>query len=270
MLNLISNLDESAKLEDIGGFNAVVAWFLHKSFEKFGYPSRLVSCLTNNPIPAADNTLVISAIAMNKMRTNLSYKIMVRRATKRKLAVYIENDIYVGYPYNISFTAPPPRSKGYVWAGWAADPTHCHPNQGGKAVFLDKHYKTLGVEQAKIYHTYLRALPTTSAKIHYKPKTMIPWVELQKIFRKCHFYCCTQYGEAGLTRIEASTCGALLVVPARLYRPRSMGPLSHAVWRTEADLKKILATKTNPQAISAQARKQTWDLVAKRIMARLR
>lgn len=270
MLNLISWLDEGAKLENIKGFNSAVAWFLHKSFEKLGYPSRLVSCLTNKPIPVADNTLVIAATAMTKMRTNLRYRAMVRRATKRKLAVYIENDIYVGYPYGISFTVPPPHNpKGFVWAGWAADPAHCYPDQGEKAVFLDKHYKTLGAEQARIYHTYLRVLPTTGAKIYYKPKTMIPWVEMQKIFRKCHFYCCTQYGEAGLTRIEAAMCGALLVVPARLYKPRTMGPLPHAIWRNEADLRRIMATKTDPQAISAQARKQTWGLVAKRIMDRL-
>ncbi len=246
---------------------------MHKSFEKLGYPSRLVSCLTNKPIPVADNTLIIAATCMTKMRTNPRYIAMVRKATKRKVAVYIENDIYVGYPYDISFTVPPPRSKGFVWAGWAADPTHCYPDQEERAVFLDKHYKTLGAEQARIYHTYLRVLPTTGAKIYRQDiiarKGSIPWVEMQKIFRKCHYFCCTQYGEAGLNRIEASACGALLVVPARLYMPRTMGPLPHAIWRTEAQLKKILTTKTNPQVISAQARKQTWDAVARRIMAKL-
>lgn len=274
MLNLISNLDESVKLEDLRGFNAAVAWFLHKSFEKLGYPSRLVADRNNN-IPIADNTLMISAIGMVRMRTNPRYRAMVRRATKRKLAVYIENDIYVGYPYDISFTVPPPHNpKGFVWAGWAADPTHCYPDQAEKAVFLDKQYATRSIrtELAQIYHTYLRVLPTTGAKIYRRDliiRKMIPWVDVQKIFRKCHFYCCTQYGEAGLTRIEAATCGALLVVPARLYKPRTMGPLPHAIWRNEADLRRIMATKTDPQAISGQARKQTWELVVRRIMARL-
>jgi len=270
MLNLISCLDEGAKLENLCGFNSAVAWSLHKSFEKLGYPSRLVSH-TNNNIPVADNTLVISAIGMVRMRSNPRYRAMVRRATKRKIALYIEDNINVGYPYAISFTVPPPHKGKFVWAGWAADPDHCYPDQGEKAAFLDKQYATRSIrtELARIYQTYRRVLPTTGAKIYYKPKTMIPWMEMQKIFRKCHYYCCTQYGEAGLTRIEAATCGALLVVPARLYKPRSMGPLPHAIWRTEADLRRILATKTDPQAISKQAGRQTWDAVARRIMARL-
>jgi len=58
-------------------------------------------------------------------------------------------------------------------------------------------------------------------------------------------------------------------VPKYLYVPRTMDPLAHAVWETETDLVKIIATESNPKAVNEQARKQTWDLVAKRIMREL-
>lgn len=273
MLNIISNMDEKAKLEDIVAFNQMVAWFLHDAFDKLGYPSRLV-CDESNDIPIADNTLVVSAVAMVKMRTKPDYRTMVRRATRRSVTLYLDADFGdTGYPYNTIFTVVPPSRGGrFVYAGWGADPSYYYPDQKEKAVLLDRQHSYHGfpTEMARIYQTYLQVLPTTGAKIYRPPQTVrIPLRELQEMFRRCHYYCCTQYGDSGLTRIEAATCGALLVVPTRLYMPITMNPLSHAIWRTEADLRKIIATKTNPQAISAQARKQTWDLVARRIMARL-
>ncbi len=273
MLNIISNSNENSKLENIVSFNQMVAWFLHDAFKKLGHPSRLVSD-TSSHIPVADNTLVVSGLAMVRMRTKPGYRAMVRRATRRRVTLYLDADFGdMGYPYNIIFTVVPPVRKGrFVYAGWGADPAYYYPDQREKAVFLDRQhsYRGFPAEMARIYQTYLRVLPTTGAKIYRPPqKVRIPLPELQEMFRRCHYYCCTQYGDSGLTRIEAATCGALLVVPARLYKPRTMGALSHAIWRTEADLRKIMATKTDPKAISIQARKQTWGLAARRIMARL-
>ena len=72
--------------------------------------------------------------------------------------------------------------------------------------------------------------------------------------------------EAGLPRIEAATCGALLVVPEGLYRPRSMDSLEHVRWRTKQELINALAVKTNPVKIRKRALEHSWDKVVKRML----
>lgn len=280
MLNLISNLDEKTKLKELNSFNHVVAWFLHEAFEKMGYPSKLVC--ESGRIPPADDTLIISNTAMLRMRTDSSdYRDMMRRSTRRILALYLDSDDCISAsnarPYDIVLTVVPLRTnnKTFVHVGWGADPRYCYPAQSEKIVFLDRECEVGDLsQQRQLYQVYSRVLPTTGKKIlHYNdlfsPK--IPWMEVQKVFRKCHYYCCTQYGECDISRLEAATCGALLVIPTYLSRlmPRTMGPLTHAIWETDADLRRIIATETDPQAISKQAGKQTWDLVAERIKAYL-
>lgn len=271
MLNIISSLGSDATKDNIGLFNATVAWYLHEEFEKQGYPNRLV-CDLDIQIPYADNTLVISGLAMLNMRNKPRYRNMVRRATGRKLTVYRDSDFAVGYPYNRVFTIAKPSRPGYVYAGWGADSEAYYPDQKEKAVFLDRRhtYNKFPAEMASIYRTYLKVLPKTGAKIYQPPDNNVPTQEWQEMFRRSHYYCCTQYGNAGLTRIEAATCGALLVVPQRLYMPKTMGTLAHAIWKNEAELKKILNTKTDPKAISAQAMEHTWDKAASRIIEGLK
>lgn len=290
MLNIISALDEKSTLKDVNSPHQAYAWFLHDAFEKLGYPSRLVS-QGESRIPPADNTLITSRGAMLKMsdKSSPGYRNMVRGATRRKVALYLNSDFSMGYSYDITFTiVPPPHTPWggkYVFTGAGADPSHCYPgDQGERALFLDRLCHSANphryAEQSRIYQAYLRVLPTTGVKIydHNKrasyfmtPKIFepvnIPWSEMQKIFRKCHYYCCTQWGESGLTRIEAATCGALLLVPKPLYFPRTFSILPHVIWRNEAELKKALAMKTDPEVISRRVKeKHTWDFAARRIM----
>ena len=89
---------------------------------------------------------------------------------------------------------------------------------------------------------------------------------MQKIIRKCHYYCCTQLGESGLTRIEAATSGALLVVPEALYRPRTMDSLECRMWRTRDDLLDILSTDVDVKANREKALVHSWDKVVERMI----
>lgn len=274
LINLISNLDEDAKLEQLYAFNQVVAWFLRDALEKLGHKCRFVKD-HNNTIPLADHSIIISAIATTKMRSKPVYYNAVRKATTGKITLYLDSDFH-GWDklYNSVFTvtAPlPSSSKKFIYAGWGADPTYCYPDQDEKTVFLDRHQNlsSHGQNQAQIWKTYQEVLPATGLKILHATRWM-KWFEIQsQFFRKAHYYCCTQLGESGLTRIEAATCGALLVVPKLLYRPRTMGSLEHIIWETKEDLIAALKLETNPKEISEKAKKHSWNLVAQRIINRI-
>ncbi len=280
MINIISNLNENATLEKCYTFNQVVAWFLHDAFKKIGIESRLINdhyLLSHNP-PKSTHTLIISAAAMSFTRAKPSYIKKIRNHSKEKVALYLDAD-FSGWDkyFDYIFTVVKPRTQNlkYVYAGWGADPTYCFPEQKEKAVFLDalmwgKYSGTLDY----IYEIYDKTLPTLGPKIYnvlptYHNYRRIPWVEMQKILRKCHYYCCTQIGESGLTRIEAATCGALLVVPKPMYRPRTMASLEHIIWETKEDLIAALKLETNPKEISEKAKKHSWNLVAQRIINRI-
>lgn len=286
-INLISNLGEDSKQEDLFVFNHVVAWSLRKAFKKKGVEGNLVrdhDLLTKSP-PKADHTLVISGIAMYYVAGTHRFvrgktptvRSRIRKTSKGKIAVYIDAD----YPqwfkhFDHVFTVVKPRKHPKcVYAGWGADPELFYPDQGKRALFLDSlRYGVYNNKFNHIYDVYKEALPKTGIKT-YNPVPIkgqskrIPWSEYQNMMRKCHFYCCTQLGESGLTRIEAATCGALLVVPRPLYMPRTMASLEHRIWNTKADLVKILNTKTDPKAISKKALLHSWDKVASRILKTL-
>jgi len=287
-INLISNLGEDAKLENVSLFNNTVAWFLRKAFEKKGVEVRFVKehdLLVKSP-PNADHALVISGIAMQYWAGTHRFvrgktptiRSKIRKATKGKIAVYLDSD-YPQWikPFDHVFTVVKPQSKDpkCVYAGWGADPEYCYPDQDEKAVFLDSlMYEFYKGKFNDIYDIYKKVLPTLGLKIYdpwptYHGSTRITWTQVQDILRKTHFHCCTQLGESGLTRIEAATCGALLVVPKPLYRPRTMASLEHRIWSTKEDLIKILKTETDPEAIRKKALQHSWDKVASRIIQTL-
>ncbi len=274
MINLISNLSENAKLEQLYAFNQVVAWFLRDAFTKLGYECRFQRD-HDITIQPADHSIIFSAIAMKRMRSEPTYYNAVRKATKQKVMLYLDSDFH-GWDqlYDIVFTVTnplPSSSKKFVYAGWGADPNYCYPEQDEKAVFLDR-YQDLsarGLAYAQIFKIYKEVLTTTGLKILHTTRWM-KWLEMQsQFFRKAHYYCCTQFGESGLTRIEASTCGALLIVPKLLYMARTMGSLEHVIWSTKEDLIAALKLETNPKEISEKAKKHSWNLVAQRIINRI-
>ena len=66
VINLICNLEDDAKFEDVINFNRTVAWFLREAFEKKGVEASFVRDrgLLLKPPPQADHVLVISNLAM--------------------------------------------------------------------------------------------------------------------------------------------------------------------------------------------------------------
>lgn len=230
-------------------------------------------------IPKADHTLVTSAIAMKAIRKISEYRALVRASTKGKLTVYLDAAYaYWDKLFDRIFTVVQPFLKSspkYVYAGWAADPEYCYPDQGPRAVFCDS--LMYGFYNGRLDHIYKQiedVFTRAPLRIYcpfpdYHNRKVISWLEMQKILRNCQFYMCTQDGEGGLTRIEAATCGALLVVPKPLYRHLTMGSLEHAIWTSKEELRQILNSNTEPEKISRKARIHTWDKVASRILAEL-
>lgn len=294
IINLISNLDTKKGLNSpFLIFNASVGFFLGKALMKKGVKCNLVHDRKMSTATRADHTIAISSRSMLLLRGTgrgkktysetvkkrcRAYRRAVEKRTSGKITVYLDAD-YSGWAEHFDhvFTLVKPRAnanKKYIYAGWGADPKYCHPEQSKKAVFLDSlMYRYYDGKFNKIYDIYKKTLPASGLKI-YNPSPKyhtrrIKWTDFQEILRKCHFYCLTQPGEGGLTRIEAATCGALLVVPKAFSNLRSISSLEHRVWDTQADLVKILKTKTNPKTIRKKALAHSWDKVASRILETL-
>lgn len=302
VINLLCSI-ATPKIDKLFRFNQVVAWNLREAFKKRGYEGRFIYADAKSwrrlEVPSkADHTIAISGASMLLLRGTgrqgrkysaeiqkecKKYREKIRKSTTGKITMYIDADYggWGGYfDHVFTLVKPLPRSsKKYVYAGWGADPKYYYPQQAGPAlprsIFLDclmyGYYKG---KYDKIYDTYKQVLSASKINVHnpladYLKTRRIPWPEMQKILRKCHFYACTQLGEGGLTRIEAATCGAMLVIPRPFYRSRSMGSLEHRIWDTKADLVKILKTKTNPKAIRKKALEHSWDKVASRILKTL-
>ena len=280
MINLIGNLGEDARLEDLNTFNHVVAWFLREALKKQGHESRFVRDHAN-VIPAADHTIVLSGIAMRRIRADPKYREIVRAATKGMMTLYLDAAFaYWDKLFDLIFTVVQPfkkSSKQYVYAGWGADLNYCFPQQKERTVFLDQYQG-----QEPIWKMYKKVLPKAGVKILLhpydtefptvptRPRSRPSWLTMQKrFFRKTWFYLETGSGESGLTRIEAATCGALIVVPKSLYRPLTLASLEHAIWTEEWELRQILKSKPDPEKISRKARVHTWDKVASRILKEL-
>ena len=123
----------------------------------------------------------------------------------------------------------------------------------------------------KAYQIYDSVLPKLDMKI-YNPVPVhgssrrLPYPDYQAILRKCHYFLCTQFGEGGLNRLEAAACGALLIVPAKLYRRRTMQLLNHRLWYTEEELIEALNEDVDVEANRQRALEHTWDKVARRIL----
>lgn len=294
-INLISNLNTEEGLNSqFFIFNMSVGLFLSKALRKKGVECNIVHDRDFSAVAKADHTIAISGRSMLLLRGTSqggkeysnevkkqcrNYRRMVKNFTSGKIAIYLDAD-YSGwaeyFDHVFTLVKPMPNaSKKYVYAGWGADPEYCYPEHSEKAVFLDSlmygYYKE---KYNKIYDTYKEILPTSGLKVYnpipkYHGTKRIKWTEMQEILRKCHFYCLTQPGEGGLTRIESATCGALLVVPEEFSNLRSISSLEHKVWKTKEDLSRILKTETDPQIIRKKALKHSWDKVASRILEAL-
>ena len=277
----MSELDSESKLENIFRPNAVYAWFLNKWFRKVGVDSRLVNDLPTLESNVADHTLITSYRGYYLILNEPGYYEKIRKFTKDKIVNYLCSDHHSGMSehrvkyFDYIFTQVEPhsnRDEKYVYVGWGADPEYCYPEKSEKAVYLDclMHGYYNGVHD-HIYDMYQGVLPRSDIKlIHpipvYRGVQRLGWLKHQKLVRGAHFYCLTQPGEGGLTRIEAATGGALLVVPEAFSMLRIISSLEHRVWKTEEDLIKILETPFSARVIRKKALEHSWEKTVDRIL----
>lgn len=278
IINLVSNLDETSKIGELYNFNHVVAWSLREGFAEHGVETHLIKDVTmqKGGLPKADHSIVISVIGMKLFRDNEICRRHLRDASTGKTAVYLDADFSKWnkiFDYVFTLATLTKAKRGYVYAGWGANPEFFYPEQSEKAVYVDSlMYGKYEDKFNHIYDIYSEMMAETDLTIYFpipvynKRYNLIYWPELQKIIRKCNYYCCTQLGDGGLTRIEAATCGALLVVPKEFYRPKTMATLEHKIWETKEELMDILSTETNVQSIRKKALEHTWGKVAGRML----
>lgn len=279
-INLINNLNEDEGPEWFYTFSDVVAWELQRSFHKLGVNTRRINAkgIVTEPPPIADHTIVISAVAMSFVRDNRDYATRLRKSMAGQLCLYLDSDAGNWDQYfDCVFSVIQPKKKrlslNYVYAGWGASPDLFYPDQKEKTLYLDSflygHPK--GGLLDEVFDEYTRILPTTGIRIynpqpHYDGDGRVAWLRIQEMLRACHFFCDTKYGNSGLIRLEAATCGALLVVNEKTYMPRTMNSLECRIWTTESELREILAMETNPAEIRKRALEHSWDKAVRRIL----
>jgi len=295
IVNLFSYNTDVSTPDRFFSFNQVVAWSLHKAFTKIGVETRFIGngqFLEENT-PQADHSIVISSYTMKAVRDNPALHRKMREATTGRMTLYLDSD-YVDwwkvFDYVFTVVKPVTTNPQYVYAGWGADPELFYPDQDSKAIFIDSilygNHKgkldSIYDDIKTVFHISDGQLENRKPLTHktvvdgadiivYMPIPIyrgnkVLWPEFGGIQRKCHFYLCTQLGESGLSRIESATCGALLVVPEALYRPRTMDSLECRLWRTRDDLLDILSMNVDVKANRERALKHSWDKVAGRML----
>ncbi len=277
-INLITNIEGDAKLDDLNAYNTVVAWFLREALIEREIEGRLIQGrnLLTNPPPKADHTIVFSALAMNYVRSNPAYLKMLRKTTRGTVDLWLDAswsgwDQYFDYIFCVAapYASRPPQ---YVHVGYGADPTHLYPEQDERAVFLDSlMWGKYEGKYDKIYKLYEEVLSNLGMKVYnpnptYTGSRRLPWLEMQAIRRKCHFFLVTQLGGFGLGRIEAATCGSLIVQPRPLYRRRLTIDVEMEIFSSCRDLIRILEAPVDIEAIRKKALEHTWEKAADRII----
>ena len=277
-INLVGELDENSRLEQISSPSQVYAWFLHKAFIENGVDVSLIneSTLLKEDPPETDHTIVVSSAASYMMR-DVSYIPKLRASTAGKLTCYMNIDkLRGGWFFDYCFTQIGPvsyRPEKYICVGWGVDPHYSYPEQDQKAAFLDSRnpHPQKMKKMGGAYQTYIDVLLKLNIKTYnpvpiYGKSKRLPYLDYQAILRKCHYFLCTQFGDGGLSRLEAAACGALIVVPTTLYRKRTMNLLNHRVWRTEEEFENILHEDVDVEANRQRALEHSWEKVVKRIL----
>ena len=279
IINLITNIEGDAELNDLNAYNTVVAWFLREALQKRDIEGRLIQGrnLLTNPPPKADHTIVFTNLAMNHVRSNPAYLKMLRKTTRGTVDLWLDAswagwDKYFDYIFCVAkpyHTPPTP----YIHVGFGADPRYLYPEQKEKAVFLDSlMWGKYNGKYDRLYKLYEDVLSDLDIKVYspvpvYNKTKRLPWLEMQEIRRKCHFFLVTQLGGFGLGRIEAATCGSLIVQPKPLYRPWLSIDVEMEIWSTREDLVKVLEAPVDVGAIRKKALEHTWDKAADRMIS---
>ena len=277
-INLITNMEEDAELNDLNSYNTVVAWFIREALQKRGIEGCLVQGrdLLTNPPPKAAHTIVFTNLAMNAVRSNPDYLKTLRKTTKGTVDLWLDAawsgwDTYFDHIFCVAKWRCSPSSP-YIHVGFGADPRYLYQEQEEKAVFLDTlMWGKYEGRYDKLYELYEEVLADLDIKVYnpvptYTGSRRLPWLEMQAVRRKCHFFLVTQLGGFGLGRIEAATCGSLIVQPKRLYRHRLTIDVEMEIWDTREELVKILEAPVDVEANRKKALEHTWDKAADRMI----
>lgn len=281
ILNLVSNIGPIFQVEKFNAYNHVIAYSLRRALLNLGHDVNLVKDHdVGSKTPPADHTIVISAIAMAKIRDEPLYGKILRSATEKKLVLWID----AAYPqweplFDRILTVVPPykdSSDKYRWVGYAAYPDFFYPDQKEKTAFVDSYmWGWYGGAHDWVYRIIQEALEESGLRILqpvpiYNKSRRATWPEMIEAFRASHFHVTTQIGNFGLTNIEATNCGALLVLHETINEPRSWPfPMPHVIWETKEDLLEILARETDVEAVRSLVLEQTWNKVARRVLENL-
>lgn len=274
MINIVSGLNKNTTINDLSTHNEICAWFIEKALKEIDVDVMRTtqSELLSFEFPESDYLIIISNGLFARIIHSPEFAKSLKEKT-RVLASFLGSDVVNFNNFDVHFTQVKPRKSGAVYAGWGADKAHCYPNQRDLIVFLDSYLQDKHASKA-IYDIYWEILNKLNVKVIHPSKTYgdkrLPWPLYQSLMRRCKFFLQTQYGDdGGLNMWEASTSGVLLVSPYYIHSPRTFEGVEHRIWRTRKDLIRILNETTNPQEISGRASVNTWEKVAKRIMAEL-
>lgn len=279
IINLVSNLDENFQVEKFNAYNHVIAYSLRGALLDLGHDVNMVKDHSIKSIypPIADHSIVISAVAMSMVRDEPHIKQALEASTRGKLALWLDAAFTQWFPYfdRILTVVPPYKTsnKKYRWVGYAADSILFRPQQKEKTAFVDSYmWGWYGGAHDWIYRCIQEALSESELRILqpvpvYNKGRRATWPEMIEAFRASHFHVTTQIGNFGLTNIEATTCGAKLVIHEDLNEPRSWPfEMPHVTWKTKEDLLEILARDTDVNAVRSQVLKHTWRRVTLRLL----
>lgn len=277
-INLVSNLGENFDVKKFNAYNHVIAYNLREALLDSGHDVQMIRDHDNEvPFFKADHTVVISAVAMNKIHDNQGYKLMLRANTEGKFCLWLDAAFSQWGPYfDLIFTVVPPykdSASHYRWVGYAADPAIFYPAHEEKTVFVDSYmWGWYGGIHDWIYRIIQEVLEDSGLRILqpvpiYNKGRRATWPEMIEAFRASHFHVTTQVGNFGLTNIEATTCGALLVIHENLNEPRSWPfPMPHVTWKTREDLEEILTKMPDIRENRIMALEHSWRRVALRLL----
>lgn len=179
--------------------------------------------------------------------------------------------------------------------GWAADPKLLYPEQSKTElrILIDHPYYKSGtpdITQAvtedvvAFAHTSLwqdrfktikvrrlingGAEDVTLANVNTKQfdRKHVPFSEIAREYRKAHIYMVTHKESVGLTCLELGYCGALCVASRGLIYQDRLDTVRHVQYDgSRAPWSDVLASINIPKTVLT-ARKQTWELVADRLL----
>jgi len=94
----------------------------------------------------------------------------------------------------------------------------------------------------------------------------VPFPDIAREYRKAHVYMVTHKESVGLTCLELGYCGALVVTSHGLIYPDRLETMRHVAYEgVRAPWGDVLSAINVPKS-ALVARKQTWDLVAYRLL----